>query len=93
MRKLLGDEATVRAKSDCPTLQGLHLGCWNGKPAPVIGTGPSLLPQGHQLLDVLHPHQDLVSEELQLLIAVEGACGLVLLPSPLGLLILSSALL
>lgn len=86
-------EATVRAKSYCPTLQGLYLGCWNGRPAPIIGTGPSLLPQGHQLLNVLHPHQDLVSEELQLLVAIEGAGGPALLPSPLGLLLLSSALL
>ena len=77
----------------CPT-PGLHLGCGNGEPAPVVGTGLSLLAQGHQLLDVLHPRQDLVSEELQPLVAVEGAGSPRLLPPPppRGLLFLSDAL-
>lgn len=82
----------MKAKSYCPTLRGLHLGSWNGKPAPIIGTGPSLLPQGHQLLDVLHLQQHLVLEELQVPMAVEGTGSPGCLPSPLGLLVLSSAL-
>lgn len=76
----------------CPALLGLHLGSWNGKPAPIIGTGPSLLPQGHQLLDVLHLQQHLVLEELQVPVAIEGTGSPGCPPSPLGLLVLSWAL-
>lgn len=75
-----------------PNPAGAHLGCWDGEPAPVVGTGPGLLPQGHQLLDVLHLHQDAVPEELQLPVAIEGTGGPGLPSAPLGRLGLGRAL-
>lgn len=85
--------APVTAKNYLFPLRSTYLGCRDSKPAPIIRAGPSLLPKGHQLLHVLHLHQDLIPEKLHLLMVIEGAGSLGLLPPLLWLVFLSSVFL
>lgn len=73
--------------------QGPHLGGGDGKAAPVVGAGPGLPAQAQQLLDVLDLQQDLIPQQLQLLVVVEGAGGPALPPPSLWLPFLGFALL
>lgn len=68
-----------------PIPQLAHLGCRDGKAASIIGAGLGLLPEGHELLHVLHLQQNLIPEKLHLLMVVEGAGGLHLLSPSLCL--------